>query len=236
MDKVSNELLSINFDDLNSLLGSNDDLEFNLNTDYSDLSSLDPSNDVINYFDESVYDIDLSDLENLNQDNFFNNQDNSNEFNQITEYPSVFNNEQQNDNLQTDVINLNDFIKPYNENNTQNTNEQFDDYKKQLDLLLKNINTQPKIDTSYMKDIANFQKQMSQNYYNLALNQFNEKKREFNEMLKLQQQLIEQKNQEIQLGWQYYNIAKQQWEMKLKEIQHLQQVRQINNQRFLSED
>ena len=236
MDKVSNELLSINFDDLNSLLGSNDDLEFNLNTDYSDLSSLDPSNDVINYFDESVYDIDLSDLENLNQDNFFNNQDNSNEVNQITEYPSVFNNEQQNDNLQTDVINLNDFIKPYNENNTQNTNEQFDDYKKQLDLLLKNINTQPKIDTSYMKDIANFQKQMSQNYYNLALNQFNEKKREFNEMLKLQQQLIEQKNQEIQLGWQYYNIAKQQWEMKLKEIQHLQQVRQINNQRFLSED
>jgi len=124
-------------------------------------------------------------------------------------------------------------VPDYNLNQFKNL---INDYKGQLDSLINNLNKQIQVKTTKLDEIYDFQKEMAEKYYNLALDQFNEKKREFDEMLKLQQQLIDQKNQEIQLGWQYYNMSLEQWKTKLGEIQHLQQVRQTNNDRFLSGD
>jgi len=285
MEKVSNDLSSINFDDLNSLLGSDDNLDFNLNTNYSDLSSLDPSNDVANFFGEDItdlsntndyssdFDFNSLDLSNLAESNNSNTNNNSNQNNNSYEYVDLnkyfeqFNLENLNkqDNNLNNLPTVNTEQNPtivYGETiskspinfNTNTFSDPIDFGTHYVGTITLpglpgeyNFNGQNNyysINNTYgnqnkktnFNDLIDFQKQMAQNYYNLALDQFNEKKREFDETLKLQQQLIDQKNQEIQLGWQYYNMAKEQWQTKLNEIQHLQQVRQINNNRFLNGD
>jgi len=298
MDKVSNDLSSINFDDLESLLGSDDNLEFNMDTDYSDLSSSEPSNEITEFYWEDITDLsnnddysfgtdysslDLSNLTESSNNNNTNN--NSNQNNNGREYIDL--------NKYFEQLNLNDTKEQNGEsiyspnNNSLSTNfnsfisEIQSEYQKLLEQnYFKNLTSNPQTSNDFgethhvgtlivpglpgefdfknpstyysisnpynnnynhnnkttFNDLIDFQKNMAEKYYNLALDQFNEKKREFDEMLKLQQQLIDQKNQEIQLGWQYYNMSLEQWKTKLGEIQHLQQVRKINNDRFLSGD